>query len=223
MHPPTPRRSWFLLLPCAVACSSAATSAAEDPGGSGGLTAITPSDGGETTTSSIVEAGADTGAKANANAMADAAALDAGVDAASACLSDEAGDAVCPATGPCADLCRSVVASYRSGIAHAAAACIGALATCRGATDVIPCVDQATARACPTDDALAYCQGFVSRCDPNADDPALAAAISTVGCVAIASGLGPGGRAAFQACIETAIQAGTCATDVVACADSIRQ
>jgi len=223
MHHPSTRPSWFLLLPCpvlpavligAVACSSAASSSAEDPGG--GLAAVgeTVLDGSTSTTSTRIDAGSDAGA---ADAAADAP------DAPRACLGDEPGDAICPEDGPCAALCRSVVAQYRSGVARAAAACITALASCTASTDVIPCVDEATARACPTDDALGYCQGFVSRCDPNADDPALGSAISTAGCVAIANGLGTTGRTTFQTCIEDAIQAGTCANDVVACADAVRQ
>jgi len=214
MHHPTARRSWFLLLPCAIACSTAAAPSREDPGGAPAVVGETVLDGSTSTTSAHVEAGSDA---STPDATVDAA------DAASTCLGDEPGEAVCPQTGPCAELCRRVVASYRSGVARAAAACIGALASCTGSTDVIPCVDQATAHACPTDDALVYCQGFVSRCDPNADDPALGSAISTPGCVAIANGLGAAGRTTFQGCIEDAIQAGTCANDVISCADSIRQ
>lgn len=218
MHHPIPRRSWFLLLPCAVACSSAASSSREDPASTPAVVGETVLDG-STTTSTHVEAGADASASDASDAFdaADAA------DAASTCLGDEPGEAVCPQTGPCAELCQNVLANYRSGVGRAAAACITALASCTGSTDVIPCVDEATARACPTEGALAYCQGFVARCDPNADDPALGSAISTSGCVAIANGLGTAGRTTFQGCIEDAIQAGTCANDVISCADSIRQ
>lgn len=193
------------------------------------------SDGSSAGGDELVSDASATGPKRGADAAADATvdpadasdAADASDDAADAsdastCLGDEPGPPpACPTEGPCAELCADVVAHYRAGVGRAAAACIAS--ACTGALDVVPCVDRATARACPVEDALPYCQAMVMRCDPDADDPEKASGISTPGCVAIATALAPAGRTTFQTCLENGIEAGTCPTDVVACADSIRQ
>lgn len=204
----------------ATACSSSAArmSSGEDPAGS-----ELASDSGTTAPRRATDAAADASNDvADASDAADASDGAADASDASTCLGDEPGPApACPTDGPCAELCANVVTHYRAGVARAAAACIAS--ACTGALDVLPCVDRATARACSVEDALPYCQAMVMRCDPDADDPEKASGISTPGCVAIATALAPSGRTAFQTCLENGIEAGTCPSDVVACADSIRQ
>ncbi|MBX3200955.1 MAG: hypothetical protein KF894_22640 [Labilithrix sp.] len=157
----------------------------------------------------------------------DAAAPDATPDA-GPCVRDDlapddagAKEIVCPTTGPCAEACDRVVARYRPGVAQVAARCVAALPSCESPLDVIPCVDQAVASACADPSSTAYCKPLVSACDPDAGGPM--SAISEQGCVMLANGLSDAGRAAFKSCLDDKIASGTCAMEVIECADEIRR
>ncbi|MBX3214125.1 MAG: hypothetical protein KF850_18975 [Labilithrix sp.] len=184
--------------------------------------------GGSPTPSGSSDASRDaTQADASDAAADDATAPDATPDA-GPCVRDDlapddagAKEIVCPTTGPCSEACDRVVAHYRPGVAQVAARCVAALPSCESPLDVIPCVDQAVASACADPSSPTYCKPLVSACDPDAGGPM--SAISEEGCVMLANGLSDAGRAAFQSCLDDKIASGTCALEVVECADEIRR
>ncbi|MBX3261163.1 MAG: hypothetical protein KIS78_19305 [Labilithrix sp.] len=203
----------------ALAGATAACSTSKPPGadfGGGGTDTGPPGSGASD------DASDDAGAE-------DAGAPDAPPDAGdAACLGDDlepddAGTKAidCPETGPCSEACARVVSHYRPGVAQYAARCAAALPSCESPFDMIPCVDQAVARACSEPTSSAYCKALVSACDPDAGGPM--SGISEQGCVMLANGLGAAGRATFKACLDDKIASGTCAQEVVACADEIRR
>ena len=204
-----------------VSCSSERPPSA-DPGGigPGGSNGTTPD-------ASSIEAAPASGV--DAGGADDAEAGDGGADAdLPHCLRDElvpddagATAVACPTNGPCSALCGHVVAHYKAGVAQAAVRCIHALPACESAFDVVPCVDQALARACPDPTSASYCSPLVSACDKNAGDGG--SAISQAGCQSFAHGLSTEGRAVLAACIDAKVSAGTCPTEIVLCADQIRQ
>ncbi len=144
------------------------------------------------------------------------------------CLSNslaDAGGLGCPAA--CADRCQRIAARYILGVAEAAHACIRRLESCSEDGEVIPCVDEAMLRACPSPTAPAACGTAVAACDPDALDGGQFAgggSITLEGCAVFASALSDTGRADYLGCLQRATDAGDCATSgSAACADEIRQ
>jgi hypothetical protein len=146
-------------------------------------------------------------------------AADAGV---TPCLGDDlapgSGPVVCPANA-CTPSCERVLDHYRAGVAKAIVTCIDGLSPCTEPAQVVPCTDQALARACSEPSSVAYCKALVGACDP-ADAGGM---ITLEGCRVFANGLSASGRSAFAACIGAKIDAGNCAMEVGSCADDIRQ
>lgn len=174
---------------------------------------------------------------ADASALDDANAADAEADAeadaaadgpANDCLGDtltpvDGGDAsiVCPSSGACSAACGRIVDRYKAGVAQAAVDCILALPSCTSSADVAPCVDSALTRACLDPTSPGYCAPLVTPCDSDAGQ--VGSMITEHRCEWFANGLADAGRTALATCIHDKITAGTCAAEVGACADEIRQ
>lgn len=198
-----------------VALVASAACASENP----------PVSGSTSTSGTRNDAGASPSTSAPPTGGSDGSAPTDGGDAGDGgtCLGDapDGGAAVCPSAGPCGEPCARILVHYKGAVARAAVECIGTLPSCENAADVIPCVDQALARACPDSTAPSFCGPLVTTCDPEAGDAGTM--ISQQGCELFANGLSSAGRAVLQACFEEKIAAGTCPTEVGACADEIRR
>jgi hypothetical protein len=133
----------------------------------------------------------------------------------------EGGVPVCPTTGDCAGYCADIVEHYKLGLAQVAVTCVLALPSCANPSDVRTCVDDALLASCKDNASPAYCTPLVKTCDPNAGGPG--SNIDEPGCESFANGLSASGRDAFSACIESKVDAGTCASEILACTDQIRQ
>jgi len=128
---------------------------------------------------------------------------------------------VCPTSGTCSAICDRIVDHYKLGVAQVAVTCILKLSSCSIPTDVMACVDGALGRACVDSTSKGYCTPLVKACDPNAGGPG--SSIDEAGCESFANGFSSSGRTAFATCLQSKIDVGTCPTEVVACADEIRQ
>ena len=127
----------------------------------------------------------------------------------------------CTASATCSAACARVLDRYKLGVAQTAIACLLALPSCSTATAVRACVDTALGNACPDGTSAGYCTPIVKACDPNAGG--VGSNIDQQGCVSVANGLSSAGRSTFTGCLQSKIEAGTCPTEVVTCADEIRQ
>ena len=127
----------------------------------------------------------------------------------------------CPSSATCSAICEHVVDHYKLGVAQVAIACLVALPSCSTQSDVYACVDKALGNACADPAAPAYCTSIVKACDPNAGG--LGSSIDQQGCVTFANGFSAAGRSTFAGCLQSKIEAGTCPTEVVTCADEIRR
>ena len=171
------------------------------------------------------------GAAVSRPALRDACVMDGDAETDAAprdCLSHtlaDAGGLGCPAA--CAARCERIAARYLLGVAEAAHACIRRLDSCSEEGDVIPCVDKAMLRACPSAEAPATCAPRVAACDPAAVEGkpfAGGGAISVEGCAVFASALSKSGRSEYFGCLERATDAGTCArSGSITCAGEIRE
>lgn len=128
----------------------------------------------------------------------------------------------CASNATCSASCTRVLENYRVGVASEAAACIAAVPSCAGpgTLDVVLCVDNALARACPDPATVAFCAPLLTGCGWDPIDGG--GPFTKVGCEAFASGLSAAGRDAFAACI-TGGTPGQCTSDIIACVDQIRQ
>ena len=192
-----------------VACSS------EKPGASSGNVASSSGGASDASSPTREDAGSDSG-------LLDGGSGDAGADAAAGpCLGDnpaspDGGAADCAANG-CTTSCANVEAHYRGGVADFAVRCLAGLPSCADPSNVIACVELARARSCTAAGSAAFCMPRVVACDPQGF------AISEQGCESFAQAMTDAGRAVFADCIDTKVDAGTCADEVGECADQIRQ
>lgn len=127
----------------------------------------------------------------------------------------------CPSTGTCSAFCAHILDHYKLGVAQVAITCLLKLSSCSTTTDVIACVDAALGQACADPTSKGYCTPLVKACDPNAGGAG--SSIDEQGCESFANGFSSSGRTAFTSCLQSKIDVGTCPTEVVTCADEIRQ
>ena len=142
------------------------------------------------------------------------------------CLDDkpaplDGGAPDCGASATCGGFCTRILDHYKLGVAQTAIACLVALPSCSSRNDVTTCVDKALSNVCADPTADGYCTMIVKKCDPDAGGAG--SNIDQQGCVAFANGFTASGRSAFQGCLESKIEAGTCPAEVVTCANEIRQ
>lgn len=153
----------------------------------------------------------------NGDASSDAA-LVACLDETSTTIDGGVGPTSCG--GACSAQCDRVKNRYKLGVAQVAIDCIAKLTTC-DALGVRRCIDLASGRACKDAPTTAYCTPLVTGCDPNAGQAG--SNIDQAGCELIANALTQAGRGELSQCIQGKITAGTCAAEVGACANQIRE
>jgi hypothetical protein len=210
-----------------VSASAAACSSSDKPPAGAFTGASNIPNGGGDGDASAADADAADAAGADASDASDGGDAGDGADGATAaCLGDavEAGAVDCmAATSPdCTAHCFAFTDHYRGGVANAAAACVLALPSCTGpnASDVIPCADQAIARACGEPSVTSYCDALLAGCGGDPGDAG--GPFTKAGCEKFAAALSPAGRDAFAACVTQGTP-GSCTPDLVTCIDDIRR
>lgn len=127
----------------------------------------------------------------------------------------------CTSSSSCAAHCLSIKDHYRVAVAQVAIACIRKLPSCTDLNDVRACVDQGLGNACAQTTSAGYCKPLVTACDPMAGGAG--SNIDEAGCERFAHALSAAGRDAFSTCLQSKITAGTCAVEVITCANQIRE
>lgn len=143
------------------------------------------------------------------------------LDESSVTIDGGAGPTECTSSSSCSAYCSNVRDHYKLGIAQTAIACIAQLGGCSNVGEVGNCVDKAIGRACKDSTSPAYCSPLVTSCDPAAGQSG--SNVDEDGCERFANALSAAGRSTFSGCIQSKIDAGTCATEIVTCGDEIRR
>jgi hypothetical protein len=127
----------------------------------------------------------------------------------------------CPSSATCTAYCDHVHEHFKLGVAQVAIECLLKLPSCAQTTDVRNCIDGAIAQACPDPTSPGYCGNLVLPCDPNAGQAG--STIDEAGCEDFANAMTSSGRSTLATCLQSKIDAGTCATDNGVCVGEIRQ
>jgi hypothetical protein len=221
----TTKTAWLAIAIGTSALSILVISCSDDkpPGSSGSTTGLPQTEGGASSSGSLSDGGLSDGAQRDGepNIPIDDASILPCLDDNAVTIDGGAGPMACPSPASCTANCASIKDHYKLGIAQTAIDCISKLANCTNQGQVRNCVDRALGRACKDTSSAGYCTPLVTSCDPMAGQPG--SNIDQEGCMRFANGLTASGRSAFSACIQSKVSAGTCPTEVITCANQIRQ